>query len=276
MGPGTEYTVTPDSNPFMTTNRSDQSMARPTSHGSISGSEWMNERVCPIRVFVDADDPSPMGWLSAHQALAAAFEPVGNTGEKVELRFSFGGSEFLLIGSPRMVDPDLNLVGIGRGFTQCAFVAPDPRIYSSALITATTGLTEFLSGLNTPFTVPFSIYTVLSSGLIALENAGRANSGLAVRIDGPVAGPQLVLQRPDGSVRSISFNLDLAAGQFLLVDSTRKTALLNGSASADYRGSAQWGWDTHPLSPGVTSLRFLGADDTGTTQVTASYRSAWW
>jgi hypothetical protein len=165
---------------------------------------------------------------------------------------------------------------VGKSINQVAFVAQDPRRYSSTLTSVSTGLTEYVSGLSVPFSVPFSIYTVLVSGLLELTNSGIADSGVTVRIDGPIAGPQIVLQRPDGSVQSLSVNLDLQAGQFLLIDSTRKTALLNGAVDADYRGASQWGWDTHPLLPGMTSLRFLGSDDTNTAQVTASYRSAWW
>jgi hypothetical protein len=251
-------------------------MDRPYGHGSVRGAEWVDEAVVLIPLSINRMGSTKAEWLSAHDELAAAFTAVGATGETCELHFEHGGSEFVMFGTPRMPRVTGDNLSVGKSINQVAFVAQDPRRYSSTLTSVSTGLTEYVSGLSVPFSVPFSIYTVLVSGLLELTNSGIADSGVTVRIDGPIAGPQIVLQRPDGSVQSLSVNLDLQAGQFLLIDSTRKTALLNGAVDADYRGASQWGWDTHPLLPGMTSLRFLGSDDTNTAQVTASYRSAWW
>jgi hypothetical protein len=214
-------------------------------------------------------------WLDAHDELAAAFTAVGSTGETCELYFRHGSREFVMFGTPRTPKVNGENLSVGKAAEHLAFVAADPRRYSAELTTVSTGLTQYKSGLVTPFTTPFTIYTVISSGLLELTNTGRADAGLTVRIDGPIDDPQLVLQRPDGSTQSLTVNIDLAAGQFLLIDSVKRTALLNGAASADFRGSSQWGWDKFPLLPGMTSLRFLGSDDTGTTQATVSFRSAW-
>lgn len=275
MGPGTRYTVLPGWDPFTRATRSPQSMERTQGHGSIRGSEWVDQAVVLIPISVNRVGATKAEWLEAHDELAAAFMAVGSTGETCELYFEHGGSEYVLFGTPRTPRVDGDNLSVGKSAEQLAFVAPDPRRYSAELTTVSTGLTEYLSGLVTPFTTPFTIYTVLSSGLLDLTNTGRAESGLTVRIDGPIAGPQLVLQRPDGSVQMLSINIDLAAGQFLLIDSKKRTALLDGVSTANFRGSSQWGWDKFPLLPGVTSLRFLGSDETNTAQATVSYRSAW-
>jgi hypothetical protein len=250
-------------------------MARTQDHGSVRGSEWVDEAVVLIPVSIYRHGATKAEWLAAHDILVDAFTAIGSTGETCELYFEHGGSEFVLFGTPRTPRVNGENLSVGKSAEQVAFVAHDPRRYSAEMTTVTTGLTEFLSGLNTPFEAPFSIYTVLSSGLLQLTNVGRTGSWLQVRIDGPISGPQLVLQRPDGSVQSVTVNIDLAAGQFLTLDSVKRTALLGGSSTADYRGSSQWGWDKFPLLPGVTSLRFLGSDDTKTARVTVSYRSAW-
>lgn len=276
LGPGTEYRIASNSPFFTLAIRADQSHTRAFGHGEMVGSEWANARVVPIRIFIDTTEHTELSWVDAIDQLAAAFQPVGSTGEIVELYRNISGREFVYFGRPRLIEPDEDLAAGGYGWVQCAFEAADPRRYSAELTTVSTGLTEYVGGLSTSFTTPFSIVTVLSSGLLQLNNTGTADSGLEVRVDGPLSGNQLVLQRPDGSVQSLSVNLDLMAGEFLLIDSVKKTALLNGVSTADFRGSSQWGWDTHPLPPGVTSFRFMGSDDTGTAQATVTYRSASW
>lgn len=275
LGPGTPYTVLPGWDPFTRTTRTPQSVERTQGHGSISGAEWVDEAVVLIPVSINRSGSTKAEWLAAHDALAAAFTAVGSSGETCELYFEHGGSEFVMFGTPRTPRVNGDNLSVGKSVDQVAFVAADPRRYSAEMTTVLTGLTEYLSGLTTPFTTPFSIYTVLSSGLLSLNNVGRSDSWVKVRVDGPISGPELVLQRPDGSVQSLSINIDLGPDDFLLIDSVNRTALLNGSSTSDFRGSSQWGWDKYPLLPGVTDLRFMGSDDTNTAQATASYRSAW-
>lgn len=276
MGPGTIYTVTNESNPFATTVRDPQSTDRPYSHGSMVGSEWMNQRVVPIRIFTEAASESAGAWVSAHQDLAEAFKPVGSSGEIIELRFELGGSEYLLFGRPRMVEPDTTLVGRGRGFSRCAFVAPDPRIYSAELTSQSTGLPEQQGGLTFPATLPWTIDGVLVSGRLSLTNDGTAASGLKLRIDGPVTNPIVLLRRPDGVVQSIEFDLTLLAGQFLQIDSTNHTAFLNGLPQSNQRGRAVWSMDAFPLQPGSSELRFMSPSFNEAALITAQHRSAWW
>lgn len=128
MGPGTTHRIMDSTNPFALTARADQGGPRAWNHGSWSGAEWANERVVPLRVLVETE--ALADWLAAHQQLAAAFAPVGDEVGSVELRFEFGGAEYILFGRPRMVEPETDLLGVGKSFTRCAFVAQDPRIYA--------------------------------------------------------------------------------------------------------------------------------------------------
>lgn len=276
LGPATPYRVLPGFDPFSRAVRADQGGARAWAHGSWSGAEWADEAVVPVPVEVAASDREPGGWATLHQPLAAAFAPVGDSGEQVELRWRLGATEYVMFGRPRGVRVRVDYLAVGRSTTQAAFVAPDPRIYSGELHEVVTGLPTQTGGLTAPLTVPFVISGVLDGGREELVNAGTTDSGLAARIDGPVVAPRLVVQRPDGQVQSIRFDLNLGAGQWLDVDTTARTALLNGLPEASQRGRAAWDIDPYPLAPGVNVLRFAAGDYNETAAVTVWWRDAWW
>jgi phage-related protein len=71
---------------------------------------------------------------------------------------------------------------------------------------------------------------------------------------------------------TLAFNITIAAGDYLLVDSNARTVLLNGTASR-YSTLVQPNWfDLSPLTS--NTIRFNGASGAGT--MTFSYRNAWW
>jgi hypothetical protein len=497
MGPGTVYTVLPGWDPWSRSTRSPQSMARPYAHGSMRGAEWVDEAVVLIPLSINRLGATKAEWLSAHQELAAAFTAVGASGETCELYFEYGGSEFVMFGSPQMPRVNGENLSVGKSVSQVAFVASDPRVYSSGTSVLETGLplqqgglaipstarttrlrlpdatgayastpnhsslqftgdfslrigldlrswtdgfqqlvtrygaagaisyalnvdgsgiprvqwsadgtnvltapaTQSLSGVSRmlwlrgdldvdngaagrtvtfytgptktgPWTVfgspvvqagvtsvfagpsgsaleigsrgggttqlargafygaqvlnstgtvvadpdfttqavggttfadstgktwsingtaqlvpdtstdgvslPLTVPGVLNGGSLDLVNNGTADAGMTVRIDGPATEPRLVLRRPDGSVQSLHFTIDLAAGQWLEIDSTSYLALLNGLASSNQRGNAKWDLDPYPLQSGVNTLRFLSGDYNTEARLTVTHRSAWW
>lgn len=283
MGPGTAYRVMDDSNAWQLDVRAEQTEPRAWNHGHWSGAEWASERVVPLHLLVDGDDVA--SWEAAHQELAAAFAPVGDAAETVELRFALGATEYVLFGRPRGVRPDPRLIGTGASFTRAAFVAQDPRIYAGVESSVSTGLPVHSGGMTVPgsatagsggLTVPFTVDGVLTGGIASLTNAGTADTGLTVRIDGPVPNPVVVIQRADGLTQQIRFRLELAAGQWLDVDTAARTALLNGLPQANQRGRAVWDIDPYPLVPGTSTLRYLAGGFNETTEIEARWRSAWW
>lgn len=272
MGPGTPFILERDVNPFVLTVRADQGGPRAWNHGAWSGAEWANERVVPIRVLVEAGDMA--GLVAAIQQLSAAFAPVGDGAQQPELRFEVGGSEYLLFGRPRMVEP--GQIGRFRSLVRLSFVAQDPRIYSGELHSVQLGLPEQIGGLTVPITVPFTVDGVLIGGTAPMVNAGTTDTALVMRVDGPVIDPTVTVQRPDGDVQRIRFDLPIGTGQWLDIDTASRTALLNGLPQANQRGRAVWDIDPYPLPPGASTVRFGAGDFNIVAQLSVSWRDAWW
>ncbi|KPC71710.1 hypothetical protein ADL26_15315, partial [Thermoactinomyces vulgaris] len=115
MGPGTVFRVADSSKTFALTIRDPQSQDHSYGHGGIVGAEWANPRVIPIRVFIDTVEHTEASWVDAVDQLAAAFQPVGSTGEIVELYRNIDGREYVWFGRPRLIDPDETLAAGGYG-----------------------------------------------------------------------------------------------------------------------------------------------------------------
>lgn len=274
FGPGTDYRVLADVDPWSMSVRADQTGQRAWNHGSWSGAEWAVEKPVPIPVVIDTNGDKAL-WLERHQALVAALAPVGDVAQDVELRIGWAGTEYLLFGRPRMAELRPQTAGAGVTVTRCAFVATDPLIYSGTLHTTDpVTLPTFVGGLATPFLLPTLVETVRVGGEADLINDGTAPSGLKLRIDGPIEEPWVAVQHPDGTVDRLTFDLTLPSGEWLIVDTAARTAFLRGLPQASRRGSVTATPDWPLVQPGTNTLRFGAADDdTGT--VTAEHRSAW-
>jgi hypothetical protein len=235
-------------------------------HGGWSGREFTGIGTVTLRVLVDAVDAA--SWLTAHQALAAAFAP---SDEDLELRFRQGGAEYLVLGRPHPVDPTPDAIGIGKVFTSCVFAALDPRIYSGDLQVVTLGLPSSTGGLVVPFTAPFTIDAVTTSGRATILNAGTVDTGLVLRIDGPVQEP-IVRLFTGTATYELAFDLTLTLGQWLDVDTERRTVYLNGTSSRRGLTSGEF----PILPPGVgAELGFDAAVYDAGALLTASWRHAW-
>ena len=266
MGPGTPYSVQGGFNPWTITARVDQSSPRSWDNGSWSGAEWRDEVVIPIPVLVQALDGTVDGWTAAHQDLAAAFGP---SHIDIELRWRVGSDEWVMFGRPRLVEPDPSQIALGMAHTQCAFVALDPKIYAGLETVLSTGLPSTSGGLTWPVTWPVTWNAVVTSGVLQAVNAGKTATRPRLVIYGPCSGPRVTLT---GTGESLAWNLTLTAGQWLDVDTDRRTSLLNGQVSrSGQMTSRQW----FELLPGISEIAF-GADAyTPDASLVVAYRSAW-
>lgn len=275
MGKHTEYRVIASSNSFTRSVRSDQSGPRAHAHGGYTGNQWADPRVIPIRVMIDADQRDEAGWLAAIDTIEAAWHPTGSTDETVELLRNIGGREFIWFGQPGLFDADPEIAAGGNGWIRLGFECADPRRYSAELLSVTTRLAVQQGGLTAPLTAPVTVAGKTIGGRETLVNEGKTASYAVFRIDGPVPEPRIVLTGSDGVQQVIDFDLTLQSGQWLDIDTRKRTAFLNGLPEANQRGRAEWTMREFPLDPGSTTLRFFAADYEADALLTTHRRHAW-
>lgn len=156
------------------------------------------------------------------------------------------------------------------GMTEIQFLlyAEDPRIYDNVLMNtvipfggqATTGF-----GFDFGFDLSFGA-SVPPDGAFII-NSGNRPTPLIFTISGPVVDPRII---NDAESKSMNFSITLGASDVLVIDTSNKTVLLNGSTN---RRNALLTQDWFFLNVGSTFIRFGGASGTGTLSV--SYRNAW-
>ncbi|MFG3709219.1 hypothetical protein ACGF7U_31435 [Micromonospora sp. NPDC047670] len=269
IGPGTPYRFVKGShfNPFKREVRADQGGARAWSDGSWSGAEWAEQVTVPMRLVVMAAGAADYVQLMSH--LLAAFAP---SSVDVDLRFVMGGTEYLMRGRPRLVDPESRHVD-GHVYVQAAFVATDPTVYSGVEQTVTLELPSTVGGLTVPMTLPATVPATVTSGRALIANAGTKPTGLRLRIDGPVVEPRVSLLTPAGTA-IVRVWLTLEAGQWLDVDTAARTVYANGTASRRGLTTAEGaGWPVLPS--GIHEVAFNAALYNTDARASVTWRDAW-
>jgi hypothetical protein len=129
--------------------------------------------------------------------------------------------------------------------------AADPRRYSTTLQSATT-----------------------VSGQINATNSGSMDTRPILTIAGPVVAPVVSALYPDGSVRQLTYSLDLASGDVLVIDTDAHTVVLNGGVSRRRFMTVASGWPTIPAGSAV-NYQFQSSTYSALPMLTATWRSAW-
>lgn len=130
-------------------------------------------------------------------------------------------------------------------------VATDPAKFGAEL-SGSTALPSFSGGLTVPFTVPFTVDSVLVSGQVNLINPGNEVGPVRLRIDGPCHGPS-ISHAASGLALTFSSSLVLGAGEWLEVDMEARTVMANGQSSRSGYVTAR-GWSG--FTPGLNSWSF--------------------
>lgn len=156
------------------------------------------------------------------------------------------------------------------------FEASDPRRYDLIERVAPGRLPSSEPGLGWPLGWPLAFGEPGSTGALSVSNLGDADTHPTVEFRGPVERPSLTnIETGD----TLEYDLPLAAGDVLAVDTRAGTVTLNSTASRLYTATARSVPEqTWTLPPGTSTLAFRAAP--GSTDPTASvavrYRSAYW
>lgn len=242
--------------------------ARAGRHGISPGADFYEHRTITLEVGVTELDDAVMSTKLA--ALRTAF---AGTGVERPMTLQLpgvaeGGVRRINCRQKRtqfLVDRTLTA---GYAVEVVQLVASDPRIYDDLQQQAQTTLPEGAVGLTFPLTFPL-VFGATTSGVVNVTNDGNFETGPVLRIDGPVTDPRC---ENVTAGRTIELDIDIAAGDFVEIDTEAHSILLNGTASrySALTPDSQW-WN---LAPGENEIRFR-AGSTGSARMTVTWRSAW-
>ncbi|MFB6618232.1 phage distal tail protein [Streptomyces sp. NPDC085524] len=155
------------------------------------------------------------------------------------------------------------------------FTASDPLRYELVERVVTASLPTPESGLLWPAAWPMDFGSSSSSGALVAVNTGDAPTYPVIEFRGPIVTPSLVNVDTD---EVLEYDIPLAAGEVLTVDTRDGTVLLNRTASRLYTVTSRSVPErTFTLRPGVTNFIFrAGPDSSPDATVTVRYRSAYW
>lgn len=158
---------------------------------------------------------------------------------------------------------------IGATPIQFLMFAEDPRIYASSISSVVTSFGGD-AGLGFAFSFAFNINFGggATPGGTNVTNDGNRPTPVEFIITGPVTSP-VITNTTSGHV--MAFNITLATGETLTINTRDRTVYLNGNVN---RRNLMTNADWFMLEPGVNFIGYGGLVGTGST-LTITYRSAW-
>jgi hypothetical protein len=181
-----------------------------------------------------------------------------------------GVSERLLYVKALGVKYDITtLRNLGCCDVQFMCQAEDPRVYSSTLVSANIGMgVAITTGIGFPLGFPFGFGAPVSPESTTVNVGGNRSTPPTFTITGPVTNP-VIYNDTTGDV--MAFEIEVASGQTLVIDTYYRTVKLNGTLS---RRSALLTPSWFNLSPGLNTLRYR-ATTSGGADAVVTYRDAW-
>jgi hypothetical protein len=160
--------------------------------------------------------------------------------------------------------PDATWDNPGLLAVTVGFQSVGSPFFTGELHQSTAFPTDTLPGRTYPRSYPRAYPTSAGTGPALLYNQGSRAAEWTARIFGPAYGPRLIHA---GSGRQVVFDdaLHIESGDYLTVDSTDRTALLNGLTDAsryEFLDFAETDSGWFKLEPGQNLMRFVGAAGT--------------
>lgn len=154
---------------------------------------------------------------------------------------------------------------------QAQFFAEDPRAYSQTLQTVSSSpLSTSGGGMVFPKTYPYT-FSSSGGGIVAFTNGGNRSTPATYRIAGMCVNPRIVLV---GTGLALAFNGTIADGDYLEIDTAKRTIKLNSTANRyNFLDSPNSTW--FELPPGTSNLQLVAGTFDGSAFLTVIGRSAW-
>ncbi len=274
MGPGTPYEI--DSNglsgwediPDFDTSDAD----RPTAHGAWPGSRYAKPRKVSGQVWVL---PSAAGDATV-AAIRALRQALSLSDDERWLSVRLHGETLVTRArvNQRVLPTDRAYATQGVARAAVQWQSDDPRRYSADQQTLSTAPPEPETGLTWPLSWPLDFGPATSTGDVSAENSGSAPTQPVITFTGPCTNPA-VTEHTGG--RRLRYEIELAPGDQLEIDTAAGTVTLNGTASRRHTAGA----DSSPeelfaFAPGRFELSFRPEISTPDARMAVSWRSAEW
>jgi hypothetical protein len=181
-----------------------------------------------------------------------------------------GVEERFVYVKPLGVKYDWELIRrIGQAKAQFKMFAEDPRIYTSSLNSINVPFSAgALTGFGFPLSFPFGFGGAASTDGAFVTNSGNRPTPPTFTISGPCTDPSI---RDETYGNILSFNITLASGETLVIDTKYKTVRLNGTTN---RRNTMTNFEWFFLNPGNTFIRYGASTGTGSS-LNISFHSAW-
>lgn len=239
-------------------------------HGLREGDAFLDGRTLTITMEVEDTVDDSGQYLTSN--LADLLDNTNPT-ETVRLFFRFpqvaGGTAGFLNArvTARTIQMKPDFV-YGYNEVTLQLVCPDPRIYEAQLSVNTATLPTSSGGLEFPVSFPLEFNDVTSGGRINADNAGNFAAPLVMRLDGALVNPKITLNSGTDSEQVLELNTSITASQFIVLDSSSRTVMLNGTQSRYYELVES---DWFDLAPGSNEVSLNADSGTGTLSI--SWRS---
>ena len=238
-------------------------------NGLHAGDDFLGGRSVSVTFEVYADTDSE--FETAMENLLNATAPGGpEVGLAFQLPGVADGNKAVVFARPRKRSVQMDTSYLYRIPTVLLeFFAVDPRIYSATLSSSSISVAVTSGGLEFDATPDLTFGTTGEGGTFNAKNNGSFPAGALFRVEGPCSNPRIENLTLD---RTIELDITLATGEYLLIDTERRTVLLDGTASRYSALTADSEW--FDLAAGDNSIKFRASTASGAT-MTTTWRSAW-
>lgn len=244
--------------------------SRPTAHGAIDETHWMDARIYNIEGLVLG--VSKAATIAELRAVHAPLLATLDSGPTL-LKWTEEGSGLSLQAVVKLAGEVDTILAPGPNMLayQAQLRAEDPRAYSQTLNTSTGSTIGTSSGgmtFNRTFNITFAAST---GGTVAVNNLGNQPTPPVFRIYGGVTNPDITLV---GTGKQISLTGTVQAGDYLEIDVFARTIKLNGTSNAlYYLDAANTTWFELPVGTSTIQATAFAFDATARCDVL--YRSAY-
>jgi hypothetical protein len=250
---------------------------RPDTDGAVDRTALMGARV------VNAEIKAEAGAGGRIDAIAAQFAPFMVPSARPVLHY--------ILDRPGTPERTLTLRAAGYGWPvqgaverdiQLQWKAADPIIRDPTVQTAT-AMAGAAAGSGRTYPLLYSRTYPVGGGApstATITSPGDVPVRPLLNIYGPVSGPVVTFTPTVGPVSRVQFvpAFRLDAGNYVQVDTTAKTAYLNGPGGASELAWLDWfntAWPVLPTLPASTTMGMAGGSTTGQTQVQAVWQDGY-